>query len=75
MLVAAYSRMAYSSAWRIVGLGATSSDSEGGVAAGASRSRARANAAAYTAEKRQSAVSFMLGIVWCSEDAGSMLSR
>ena len=59
--VAAYSRTAYSSALMIVGLGATSSDSVGDVAAAASRSLASVNAAAYTAEKRQSAVSFMLG--------------
>lgn len=65
--VATYSRTAYSSGLMSVGLGAISSDREGGVGAAGSRSLARVKAAAYTAEKRQSAVSFMLGVVWCLE--------
>lgn len=58
--VATYSRIAYSSALKIVGLGTTSSDSEGGDAAARSRLLARVEAAAYTAVKRQRGVSFML---------------
>ena len=65
--VATYSRTAYSSALRIVGLGRMSSDCEGGDAAAGSKSLARVQAAAYAAVKRQRAVSFMLGIVWCVE--------
>lgn len=44
-----------------------SSDCEGGDAAAGSKSLARVEAAAYAAVKRQRAVSFMLGIVWCVE--------
>jgi hypothetical protein len=65
--VATYSRIAYSSALRIVGLGRMSFDCEGGDAAAGSKSLARVEAAAYAAVKRQRAVSFMLGIVWCVE--------
>jgi hypothetical protein len=60
--VATYSRIAYSSALKIVGLGMASSDSEGGDAAASSKLFARVDAAAYAAVKRQRDVSFMLGI-------------
>jgi hypothetical protein len=66
MVVATYSRSAYSSAGGIVGLGARSAGSEGCDAAAAGfKSWARVDVAAYAAVNMQRAVSFMLGVVYC----------